>query len=70
MMAQGMDGRVGSKDQAVQSKIFLGPKAPAKGTKTGPRGERRVLPFLRDHPYLGLPLHPPYLPSSGNNSPP
>lgn len=55
----GHGGEGGEQGPGRPKKIFLGPKALAKGTKTGPRGERWVLPFLRDHPYLGLPLHPP-----------
>lgn len=61
MMAQDMGERVGSKDQNIQNKIFLGPKVLAKGTKMEPGGRGGSSLFS------GLPLHPPPLPSSGTN---
>ena len=35
MMTQSGGERVGSKDQDIQSKIFLGPEVLAKGTEMG-----------------------------------
>lgn len=69
MMAQGMDERVGSKDQDVQGKIFLGPKALAKGTQTGPRVRggsslfSGATPFWVSPciPHTCLPLEPTYV---------
>lgn len=60
MMAQGMDERVGSKDQDVQGKIFLGPKALMRGGSSLFSGTTPfwVSPCI---PHTCLPLEPTYV---------